>query len=1160
MINWRRWITKQKMMPWGVKKIVLAIFVSNILLSNFYIVFSQDAINSKTPTLTPTSISVDNINPQIQSNLEESSTYPSGEQFEKLKSLLEEYLVEINSWRGKYVWNIKYNDIIEREIKLIIKETYDNNKDFYNKKFLSKNFSYMAEEDKTLEAVIESIPKADTEYKISKILFNNNFVTDGLLNASFGVWYKSSNYDTFLYSLQRIIDNFERNYGYCPSIEELGKEKIYKDFKQVPISEVLDDINYKVEYKGRIFKEWEEELTISKLLEDVSFLEDDEKLEIEKDIETIKNGVANPQEMQIKYMRHSQSKENTVYIDMYAYIKDKYLVNSTYTLDYKDITYTYDQALEKNKEINTTKNDKGSDNETSKYKDYKKLIGDTPIKDIPEIYKKIPSDSMFFHIKNPDFMFQLLESKNTLVNSSSGIQILQKLKELSMDWFDIGNWDVVRNNLKHEFIVVMSDIDLSSPDIVVIINKEDKGVLVPRKKAKVAVSIWEYIYIANSKKALDKFTSLEENDSVYMADDFRYVWMKKQNLQKDIFFFVWDKFFENLISFDNYIKMTRKINDYMNLYDLQNYVWAYEKLTGWKVDSFDSINTILDIKKEKLDKYTINQSIVSDKNIGKYWDSINVNEANYDLSSISRAELKSYQENILKYKEIWRASLDPLGIIINSTEAWFEIDFFMTPIPMIDDNEFQLLVWLFSDLGLEDMDFLSNSKLRIGTLWWILGVDVDKLKKKLSTTETDKNSDAYYFKRDLAQFDKEVLWWEDFLDYLAGEFMLSFWWIDESILSAWDTEKLDIFFAIEFKNKLKAKEFVKKIRDLVAKDMSRGSSIENKLTSALIKPMLEEYNGQDIYIIPFKDFFFPITFYYTILDNYFYISISKVSIQKTIDYYVSNDNNSKTKFAKDNYLDGTKLLYGFFDADNIISYIDELLNSEMMEDLYIELKSNNNISKLNPILSQINKFYHNVEYSKLIGDKIRPLNEKIGILEFKSKGEILYLKINKEKLNITNKDILDALNSFFETINPEYFQWEWADISELLEKDSVFEDLVFLGIFNTFVDKDFVGNLFSNMSFSFDLGDNEIQLKINAFQTSEISDTWNSTTKSIKSENWNNEINTWESNEFILWWAKDGRKFMNDKRTYMAFWILALIVVVAIISTGLKGRKEVEKN
>gem|GEM_PF-2695404 len=38
----------------------------------------------------------------------------------------------------------------------------------------------------------------------------------------------------------------------------------------------------------------------------------------------------------------------------------------------------------------------------------------------------------------------------------------------------------------------------------------------------------------------------------------------------------------------------------------------------------------------------------------------------------------------------------------------------------------------------------------------------------------------------------------------------------------------------------------------------------------------------------------------------------------------------------------------------------------MMEDLYIELKGESEIAQINPILLQIKKFYHDVEYSKLM--------------------------------------------------------------------------------------------------------------------------------------------------------------------------------------------------
>gem|GEM_PF-3320567 len=53
---------------------------------------------------------------------------------------------------------------------------------------------------------------------------------------------------------------------------------------------------------------------------------------------------------------------------------------------------------------------------------------------------------------------------------------------------------------------------------------------------------------------------------------------------------------------------------------------------------------------------------------------------------------------------------------------------------------------------------------------------------------------------------------------------------------------------------------------------------------------------------------------------------------------------------------------------------------------------------------------------------MKPLDEKVGILQFKSKGEIIFLKINKEEINITNTDIVEDLESMFESIDSKYFQ------------------------------------------------------------------------------------------------------------------------------------------
>ena|GEM_PF-4866973 len=77
-----------------IKKIVLLIFVFNILLTNFHIVYSQEVLEVQSLPIDPTELKV--------TTVEENSEYPSGEKFKKLESLVEEYLVGLNNWKGKY--------------------------------------------------------------------------------------------------------------------------------------------------------------------------------------------------------------------------------------------------------------------------------------------------------------------------------------------------------------------------------------------------------------------------------------------------------------------------------------------------------------------------------------------------------------------------------------------------------------------------------------------------------------------------------------------------------------------------------------------------------------------------------------------------------------------------------------------------------------------------------------------------------------------------------------------------------------------------------------------------------------------------------------------------------------------------------------------------
>jgi len=67
--------------------------------------------------------------------------------------------------------------------------------------------------------------------------------------------------------------------------------------------------------------------------------------------------------------------------------------------------------------------------------------------------------------------------------------------------------------------------------------------------------------------------------------------------------------------------------------------------------------------------------------------------------------------------------------------------------------------------------------------------------------------------------------------------------------------------------------------------------MSDSMKSALLKPLSEEYNGATIYTIPIRNFYFPISFQYTLIDNFFYITISKSSIKKIIDVAKNQDDN-----------------------------------------------------------------------------------------------------------------------------------------------------------------------------------------------------------------------------------------------------------------------------
>ncbi len=1051
---------------------------------------------------------------------------------------------------GGYIPNAKYNRIIEKELELIIIKTYENNKKFYEKFSTNNDYNnfWQKEEKSQLNKILSKIPKVFWIDDFSAILFNENNISNRLLESSFKVNYSSynnNNYDSFLRALSSAIKRYKSTNGYYPSLEELKKENIFLNREKQNVGENMQDVIYEVKKQkldksaSKLFifslRQFEKDLKnqINNLTNDFV------KNEILEDFNDIKeNNLSDIERKKVFKKYYKKRYSNKIFRKFVDYLNKKFFDRETFTLKYKNKFYTLAEAKAEIKKIEKLKVNK---------KDYEKLIWDSKLKDIPEIYKKIPNDSIFIHIKNPKFLFSFLDDKKN--NSSSGLWIIKKLRDLIASKMQLENWDELKQNLTHEFIIVLSDLDLVSPNFLIILDKKDKWILVPWEKAMAAKSVWDKIYISLSKKLLEEYSNLDEKDSVYNSSDFRYVWFKKQGLKKDIFFFAWDNFFEKITSLEYFLNMKRKINDYMNLWELQNYAFALQKINWEKTEDFSELKKLLKFKENKLEKYEIKNSIVTDKNIWKIGDIKNLTEINYDLEKISRSELASYKENILDYREMWQASLDPLWVIFSEEKNGYKIDFFMTPIPSLKDFELDFLTEIFTNFWKKDFEIIKNPKMRIWMLWWVFGFDSVKLQKFLDEQmqvfiknkensdfkDDKKNRKLRIFLGDYNRMNAEFFWWsrseitkESILDYLDWEFLLSFGWIDTSIFDSWNAEKLDVILAVKFKNKIKAKEFVSILRKKFGKEFSRYSrhSIEGKAKELLAKPLGEEYNWMTIYSVPAP---YIGNIYYSIIDSFAYISISKKSLQNSIDFY-KNPDSIKQKFIK-NYLSWDKIFYSFFDSENLEKAINKMFSKENLIDLFVAVKREWffwNMWNINPLILAVNKYYKDYEYSILTWKKLKEIKWKVWFFSFYSSKWEIFLSIAKDELKINNVDIKSEIKNIFEKIDKKYFTKKWWNILEITNNPKILEELFSLNTFNSVLDKDFRDEIMpNNLAFSFGIWDNEIQLKMASF--SEIKkETWVvEKTKKIFSDFWKGV----EKTNNIL---------------YIIIWFLSLVILWAI--------------
>ncbi len=319
------------------------------------------------------------------------------------------------------------------------------------------------------------------------------------------------------------------------------------------------------------------------------------------------------------------------------------------------------------------------------------------VPEIPAIFAHIPSDSMVLYVRNPANLIDLLNQKSNTTQRLSGIDVSDSIREFMKTFFELEKFEQIEKNLKHDMAIVVNNLDATAPDIIIILSESDRAALSPTGKARVVGSKDGYIFIASSKESLEKLTNLTVEKSMSKAPDFQYVWWKKSALVRDALMFVGDEFFAKMLTLETYLTHYRKYRDYTRLTSLQELTWAYGDAFGTPLTDLSELSQrgFSTFTGSVLGEYNIVDGLVTHKNIGSLNSLKTLPEAHYDLSKISRTELEDYKYNILQYRDIWRASLDPMGVVINRYGDGMEIDFFMTPIPSSPDRDLMQIQKIF---------------------------------------------------------------------------------------------------------------------------------------------------------------------------------------------------------------------------------------------------------------------------------------------------------------------------------------------------------------------------------------------------------------------------------------------------------------------------------
>jgi hypothetical protein len=716
---------------------------------------------------------------------------------------------------------------------------------------------------------------------------------------------------------------------------------------------------------------------------------------------------------------------------------------------------------------------------TSGKKDYSTLLSGATLPDIPGIFGHIPKDSMVLYIKNPENLFALLSEKTNTSTRISWVDISESVKEALKQFLEVKDFSLIEKNLKHETAFVIDNLDLTSPDITMIVSESDRDALAPSAVARVVGSKDGFIFIAKSKSTIDRLMNLDRKDSLSEAPDFHYVWWKKASIIRDAFFFVGDAFFEKMLTFETYITHYRKYRDVKKLWALQELVWSYED-AFWKTP--ESLFAVIEgipntkIKKEDLSAYTLTDGIVSENHLGNMKNIKTLSENNYDLSEITRGELEDYKSNILKYKENWRANLDPMWVVFNRYGDGMEIDFFMTPIPDLTGTSFAWVKDFFQWTTKDNLSFLTNPHIRMGLLSFVVGFDPKKLEKKMQSSE-----DLW---KTFTEWNKSMLDGKNIFDYLGGESAFSLGNLPSDIFEWWNIEKIDAYISIQVASEEKWKEFIDILRKKMTDKMGSTSWGLADAASFLAKPLIEDYGDKKIYYVDAipAPLVGKIGFAYTFVDDFFFLAPNRTTIRHIIDTSTSWDINKWTLTDSATSSTGSFFLTLFdgVSASKDLKWLYEKNKSSLPRYL-TSMRSGYGMISISPLLSS---YYTTSVRDRKFGKEISTFSYELGWLSLKGNDGIIRISIDEKKQGTLTGSALTSWNDITTGSGfPREILTEkgiWVEEFLALERSADIFGIELVSHLDTVFAS--TGSLFRNTTFSMNMSEDEIGFVTRVFR------------------------------------------------------------------------------